>query len=42
LKPGPVQRVDPGLELSRVEEKTGKKKLDVIRQDPIANPLTGS
>jgi hypothetical protein len=44
LKLGPVRRVDPGLELDRVEEKTGKEKTrcDPARpgQKPGCNPLT--
>jgi hypothetical protein len=49
LKPGPARDpADPGLEPSRVEEKTrkGKTRCDPVdpatrltRQDPVANPL---
>jgi hypothetical protein len=44
LKLGPARRVDPRLELNRVEEKTGEEKIlcDPARpgQKPGCNPLT--
>jgi hypothetical protein len=43
LKPGLARRVDPGLELGRIEEKIEKAKtwydpgIRLIRQDPVKN-----
>jgi hypothetical protein len=36
LKLDPARRIDPGLELNWIEEKTGKEK---IRCDPVKNPV---
>jgi hypothetical protein len=40
LKPDPARQVDPGLELDRVEEKTGKEKTQCDRVDPTTRSKT--